>query len=180
MGSRHDCHHRRGKCKDAEGRIGAATCRRDRSGQGPVCCTDIRIPSGSLPCEFPKPADLGQSMPPTPPGGPPHHQSMSSDSQHQQKRIRDAVYDLAAGTAEDWQVPHADHCIDYVRQAIMCHGELTPIYFEWRDDHRSYRAEQSNIHQCRSWDAIFQWSEARNKTHLRIDGKHGRKGEKGD
>ncbi|KAK1995763.1 hypothetical protein LX36DRAFT_561358, partial [Colletotrichum falcatum] len=55
-------------------------------------------------------------------------------------------------------LPHADHCIDYIRQAIMCQGDLTPIYFEWRDDRKAYRAEQSNIHQCRSWDAIFEWS----------------------
>ncbi|KAI1201491.1 hypothetical protein F5X97DRAFT_320253 [Nemania serpens] len=26
---------------------------------------------------------------------------------------------------------HKDHCIDYLRQVIMCHGDMTPITFEW-------------------------------------------------
>lgn len=78
------------------------------------------------------------------------------------------------GEAQAWQYGHASHCIDYLRQALMCHGDLTPIYMGWSEEHNTYMGLQENVMQCRSWDAIYEWSKERNTTGMRIDGDHGK------
>jgi len=65
-----------------------------------------------------------------------------------------------------------DHCIDYLRQVIMCHGDLTPITFEWNDELSTYLAHHRTQHVCRRFDKIFDWSERRNKEYMHIDENH--------
>lgn len=54
----------------------------------------------------------------------------------------------------------------------MCHGDLTPITFEWSSEIDSYIAHHSTLHTCRSFDAIFDWASERNTAGMMIDGKH--------
>ncbi|KAK1850329.1 hypothetical protein CCHR01_07038 [Colletotrichum chrysophilum] len=70
------------------------------------------------------------------------------------------------------RVNHTDHCIDYLRQVIMCHGNITPITFEWIPDIDGYIAHHSTAHMCRNFDAIFDWATVRNTTGLETDGEH--------
>ncbi|KAL0931139.1 uncharacterized protein CTRU02_213874 [Colletotrichum truncatum] len=70
------------------------------------------------------------------------------------------------------RVNHTDHCIDYLRQVIMCHGDITPITFEWIPEIDGYIAHHSTEHMCRNFDTIFDWSVKRNTTGLEADGKH--------
>ncbi|KAI1453925.1 hypothetical protein F4805DRAFT_354269 [Annulohypoxylon moriforme] len=67
---------------------------------------------------------------------------------------------------------HNDHCIDYLRQAIMCHGDITPITFEWISEINGYIAHHSTEHQCRNFEAIYNWAKDRDTTGLQADGKH--------
>jgi hypothetical protein len=55
-----------------------------------------------------------------------------------------------------WRVNHLEHCIDRIRQALMCHGDLTPSYM--------YRYEGLKIplfhtpeRLCRKWEPIREW-----------------------
>ncbi|TKW52087.1 hypothetical protein CTA1_11345 [Colletotrichum tanaceti] len=98
---------------------------------------------------------------------------------HCLKWLRDQFWDLnAAVTASHklndfpQRVNHTDHCIDYLRQVIMCHGDITPITFEWIPDIDGYIAHHSTEHVCRNFDAIFDWAADRNTTGLEADGKH--------
>lgn len=91
-----------------------------------------------------------------------------------QKRLRELIWDSEKGLAEHWQYGHGSHCIDYLRQSLMCHGDLTPIYMMWSEEHGSFMGVQENIMQCRSWEAIVEWSAARNDTGMRVDGNHGK------
>ena len=68
-----------------------------------------------------------------------------------------------------------DHCLDYLRQVIMCHGDLTPIIFEWNTRIDGYVAHHNTLHTCRSFDAIFDWARHRNTSGMVIDGKHDNK-----
>ncbi|KAK5997739.1 Transacylase cctO-like protein [Cladobotryum mycophilum] len=56
------------------------------------------------------------------------------------------------------QLEHADHCIDMLRQVLMCHGDIAVQTFGWRDDYRwpwpNFRVD----HECRNWDAIMEWA----------------------
>lgn len=54
---------------------------------------------------------------------------------------------------------HEYHCIDYLRQAIMCSGDTTLDYAEMHDDgtRRGFSGANST-HQCRDWDTIVGWA----------------------
>lgn len=54
----------------------------------------------------------------------------------------------------------------------MCHGDATPITFEWNAEINNYLAHHSTEHQCRDFDAIFNWAQGRARTGLVADGAH--------
>jgi len=66
----------------------------------------------------------------------------------------------------------SDHCLDYLRQVIMCHGDLTPITFEWNDELSTYLAHHSTQHECRNFEKIFSWSKQRKEMDMEVDGNH--------
>jgi hypothetical protein len=55
---------------------------------------------------------------------------------------------------------HNEHCIDYLRQAAMCHGDIGLMTFEWAPDSRVPVA-RATTHQCAKWDNIENWSRNR-------------------
>lgn len=65
-----------------------------------------------------------------------------------------------------------DHCIDYLRQAIMCHGDVTPITFKFNAEIDGYLAQHTTEHQCRNFDAIFKWAKSRDRTGMAPAGAH--------
>ena len=54
----------------------------------------------------------------------------------------------------------------------MCHGDLTPIMFEWNEEIDGYLATHGTLHTCRNFDAIFDWASERNTAGMSIDGPH--------
>ncbi|KAK8862869.1 hypothetical protein PGQ11_009104 [Apiospora arundinis] len=55
------------------------------------------------------------------------------------------------GITEDLARTHAPHCIDWIRQEIMCSADITLD---------SILDEYKTPHQCRDFDRIWQWTEA--------------------
>lgn len=54
---------------------------------------------------------------------------------------------------------HEYHCIDYIRQSIMCSGDMTLDYAEVQEDGtRKGFSGANSTHQCRDWDAIVNWA----------------------
>ncbi|KAI0153413.1 hypothetical protein BJ166DRAFT_616593 [Pestalotiopsis sp. NC0098] len=56
------------------------------------------------------------------------------------------------------QLEHADHCIDALRQALMCHGDIALMTYDWIDDYRWPWPNFNVDHECRRWDLLEQWS----------------------
>jgi hypothetical protein len=54
----------------------------------------------------------------------------------------------------------------------MCHGDITPITFEWISEIDSYIAHHSTEHQCRNFEAIYSWAGGRDTTGFSVSGKH--------
>lgn len=53
---------------------------------------------------------------------------------------------------------HATHCIEYLRQAVLCSGDLTLEVPEYVDQKTWKGATGWNTeHQCRDWSAINQF-----------------------
>jgi hypothetical protein len=60
------------------------------------------------------------------------------------------------------QQEHFDHCIDLLRQVIMCHGDVSLHTYEWKDDYRWPWPSMQTTHQCRNWDRLMDWSQDHN------------------
>lgn len=49
---------------------------------------------------------------------------------------------------------HRDHCLDYIRQALMCHGDAT---FE-SINNLDVLDGMGATHQCRDFELMFSWA----------------------
>ena len=59
-------------------------------------------------------------------------------------------------------ITHLEHCIDYLRQAIMCTVDITPIPVEWSDQWNRLVVNFDTWHTCRNFDGIKDWMLERN------------------
>lgn len=57
-----------------------------------------------------------------------------------------------------------DHCIDTIRQALMCNADLSPIPKEPGAIEATWNIDR----QCRNWDAVVKWAKSRNTTGMFI------------
>lgn len=58
------------------------------------------------------------------------------------------------------QEPHVSHCFDYIRQGIMCAGDLTLEWPRMEEDGRRFAVDGWGVtHECRSWEGIMSWME---------------------
>jgi hypothetical protein len=53
---------------------------------------------------------------------------------------------------------HSDHCIDSIRQSLMCSADVTPIVWAW--DEKSHRSSHrtDTLHSCRNFEKIQEWA----------------------
>lgn len=67
----------------------------------------------------------------------------------------------------------SDHCIDQLRQSIMCAGDLTPVTLRhvWMENPRRsvLLGETERMHTCRNFDAIRDWATERGVKEGRIE-----------
>lgn len=56
---------------------------------------------------------------------------------------------------------HRDHCIDYIRQALMCHADATPVRLEWDHVGHSLIPKFDQPHTCRNFELLHAWGRAR-------------------
>ena len=87
---------------------------------------------------------------------------------HCLNEIRTALdHDHGNDDQEDWMHKgraHLDHCVDQIRQALMCHSDLTPVpmsHVEGAPD--GAVLGNGELHTCRDFDAIWAWVEERGK-----------------
>ncbi|KJZ74360.1 hypothetical protein HIM_06170 [Hirsutella minnesotensis 3608] len=59
---------------------------------------------------------------------------------------------------EEVQIKHIDHCIDLIRQVLMCHADIALHTFTWKDDYRWPWPNFTVEHECRNWDSVMQWA----------------------
>ncbi|KAH6666765.1 tat pathway signal sequence [Halenospora varia] len=63
---------------------------------------------------------------------------------------------------EEWnstkRFMHADHCIDLLRQVLMCRGDISLLTYSWIDGYRRPWPEYSVDHTCHNWDNLMEWA----------------------
>ncbi|KAF2763255.1 hypothetical protein EJ05DRAFT_496085 [Pseudovirgaria hyperparasitica] len=55
-------------------------------------------------------------------------------------------------------IEHIDHCIDMLRQSIMCHSDITPTTFARQSLKDSMKVVAEVVHTCRKFSNIQQWA----------------------
>jgi Mycotoxin biosynthesis protein UstYa len=61
---------------------------------------------------------------------------------------------MTAKETGNWQV-HADHCLELLRAAAMCHADTTSLTtFMWRESEKPMLSMQRPLHQCVDWDEL--------------------------
>ncbi|KAH8654597.1 hypothetical protein BGZ60DRAFT_418842 [Tricladium varicosporioides] len=56
---------------------------------------------------------------------------------------------------------HRDHCIDHLRQLVMCQGDITPVATLYRPGIERNYVESNRWHTCRDTSKILEWAEGR-------------------
>ncbi|KAK0637155.1 hypothetical protein B0T17DRAFT_520774 [Bombardia bombarda] len=74
--------------------------------------------------------------------------------------IRKGIYgDVDFSNIDDLMgIEHLDHCIDMLRQSIMCNSDVTPITFARTSLDSSMKVVAEVVHTCRSFSKIQQWA----------------------
>ncbi|MCJ1387406.1 hypothetical protein MMC18_000249 [Xylographa bjoerkii] len=79
------------------------------------------------------------------------------------KRLHHALYpthyfpNLTAAESRD-QSLHNAHCLDLLRQTVMCNGDVSLITMHWGHTQRMPLGNFSAAHSCRDWSAIDAWA----------------------
>lgn len=60
-----------------------------------------------------------------------------------------------------------DHCIDQVRQSLMCSADTSIIPVQWNDETKSMRPRVDTIHTCKKYDSLLNWTAGRNLSSFR-------------
>ena len=55
-------------------------------------------------------------------------------------------------------IEHIDHCIDSVRQSLMCSADITPLPFQWVEQDERAKEVARVLHTCRAFDPIREWA----------------------
>ncbi|KAF2812836.1 uncharacterized protein BDZ99DRAFT_495991 [Mytilinidion resinicola] len=65
------------------------------------------------------------------------------------------------GIPHDFADSHVEHCIDSIRQSLMCHSDISPLVWQWSEEQNAMRMHGDVVHTCRNFDAIREWARAR-------------------
>ena len=55
------------------------------------------------------------------------------------------------------EMDHLDHCIDSVRQSLMCSSDISTITWTWDEEDQMSKPQADMIHTCRDFEAIRDW-----------------------
>ena len=62
------------------------------------------------------------------------------------------------------------HCIDYLRQVLMCHGDLTPITLAYDIKENFVKPDFRIKHTCRDFESIWNFAAKGNRSGISIEG----------
>ncbi|KAH8813398.1 hypothetical protein DL96DRAFT_1424353, partial [Flagelloscypha sp. PMI_526] len=56
---------------------------------------------------------------------------------------------------------HVRHCIDSIRQSLMCMSDISTIVWQWNEEKKSVQGKTSIAHSCRNFDKLQKWTRER-------------------
>jgi hypothetical protein len=64
---------------------------------------------------------------------------------------------------------HLDHCIEMLRQDIMCRGDVTMLTYDWAEGVEDPLPNFNVLHQCRNFEKILNWVDEHRVIVLKSD-----------
>ncbi|KAF2962758.1 hypothetical protein GQX73_g10816 [Xylaria multiplex] len=52
---------------------------------------------------------------------------------------------------------HYEHCVDYIRQSIMCQFDTGLVTYDWVLQHQNPTPNSNAMHKCVNWNAVQKW-----------------------
>jgi len=53
------------------------------------------------------------------------------------------------------------HCLEHLRQAVMCHADVSTLYYRWDEVDKMSKMSMEITHMCRNFENIQEWAFAR-------------------
>lgn len=53
---------------------------------------------------------------------------------------------------------HLEHCIDALRQSLMCASDITPLPWMWVEADQEAKEVAEVVHTCRNFEDVRQWA----------------------
>ncbi len=97
----------------------------------------------------------------------PPTRSVQIDTGFLQHVLRQSINEDHDGMPEEertWHYPHLMHCLNVLRESVVCNADDTPLYIGrlHKNAHeKSPRAGTGTVKMCRDWDKLLEWSRAR-------------------
>jgi hypothetical protein len=66
------------------------------------------------------------------------------------------------------RIEHLTHCIDAIRQSLMCSSDISPLVWQWNNFIKRVRPQTGIVHTCRKFDKISDWAK-KNKAITTLD-----------
>lgn len=84
--------------------------------------------------------------------------------------VREAVVDVfahpeKATMEEDAQPPLVQHCMDFLREMVLCHADMTTLNVKVVHPGRGHVKDSDNTHQCKDFSALFAAAEENYAKH---------------
>lgn len=78
---------------------------------------------------------------------------------NEENMVRKRVWSTEVYLPEDelMGIEHIDHCIDTIRQSLMCTVDVTPLPLIWVEEDQSVKEVAAVLHTCRDFDAVKEW-----------------------
>jgi len=65
------------------------------------------------------------------------------------------AFDVTLG---DYGLDHVGHCLDGIRESIMCASDISVIVWQWHAPAQRVAGHSDIVHSCRNFEKIRQWS----------------------
>lgn len=53
---------------------------------------------------------------------------------------------------------HIGHCVDSIRQSLICSSGISPLVWQWKEEAQRTRIRADIVHTCRDFGAISEWA----------------------
>ncbi|KAK7029390.1 hypothetical protein VNI00_014644 [Paramarasmius palmivorus] len=77
-------------------------------------------------------------------------------SEHDSQTLHSDYYThMAMNVGEN--AAHMDHCVDWLRQSLMCAGDTSVIVWQWEEEEQKNKFQGDIAHTCRNFEKLHQW-----------------------